>query len=233
MSKRNIFLRIGVLMLIATLATSGVFVGSGTYAKYIASAQYEATGRVAKFDVRINGTTFSKADIGTPYAVTNATGFLGTLYQENCTTPHPGGASTATINAIDGSLIAPGTGGKMSFEFTNYSEVSVRFWLDTATAVTFANGLASTADIQFASGNSSGPTGSWGTLASALSDGDTGTNFVDLAPMTTTGSATTSKAVYWRWQFDCGRDAEDTALGVATTPGTMSLNVRIKAKQLD
>ena len=107
MSKRNIFLRIGVLMLIATLATSGVFVGSGTYAKYIASAQYEATGRVAKFDVRINGTTFSKADIGTPYAVTNATGFLGTLYQENCTTPHPGGAVTIATAARPGASRPP------------------------------------------------------------------------------------------------------------------------------
>jgi len=66
--RKNIFLRISVLMLVATVAMSCVFVGSGTYAKYVASAQVQASARVAKFDVSIKVGGFKASDPNWPAA---------------------------------------------------------------------------------------------------------------------------------------------------------------------
>ena len=64
MHKKNIFLRIALVLLIATLSTGGVFVGSGTIAKFIAQAPVVASATVAGFDVRIMNSAGSFAPDG-------------------------------------------------------------------------------------------------------------------------------------------------------------------------
>jgi len=241
MSKRNIFLRIGVLMLIATLATSGVFVGSGTYAKYAATKEGSAQARVASFHVFVGGTEFSSSGVtGTEHIIT-ASGPLGPLLQPSASfASHPGGSppgtmGVPTISAVDGSLIAPGTGGRLYFTFTNTSEVSVRFWLDSvASTVSLGNGLT-TNEIKFAVDNSGIP-GTFGTsLATAL--GSYGANYVDLGPAS--GATSVTRGVFWQWPFDQGtsQNGQDTILGKAAqtlaNAGTLTLTLKIRAQQID
>jgi len=256
MMKKNIYMRIGVLMLIAALATSGVFVGSGTYAKYIASATVEASARVAKFEVRYGAaagadtsgyTTFSQIGAG-EYAIGSVS--LGTLYQADCATAHNANISAGSSTQ---SIIAPGCGGKIGFYFTNRSEVAVRFYLDKATTTAtygvkvvngtnyqLVEGTGTGAEIEFAACDASGALPSspvWGSLVNALGDASTSGKYIDLDPNTTTGTAATSRFVYWRWVFEDNQDGRDTNLGVAAATGagdlTMVLTVKIKAQQLD
>ncbi|MCL2300703.1 MAG: hypothetical protein FWC27_11240 [Firmicutes bacterium] len=233
MAKRNIFLRIAVLMLIAVLATSGVFVGSGTYAKYIAAANVEASARVAKFDVKVNGTTFSSA---TAAAVT-VTGSLGSVFElfndgddSNLNYPATSGgtgngngrvsdqaenANPSTLKHLDnitGTLICPGIGGKISVLFKNDSEVAVRFWLDTATVTHIGNNTndISTATIQFSHENK---TASFTTLAAAITAAKGSLAYIDLVPGET---ASAPIDLWWRWRFSTNgtQDDDDTKLGV-------------------
>jgi hypothetical protein len=286
MMKKNIYMRIGVLLFIAVLATSGVFVGSGTYAKYIAAATVEATARVAKFEVQIRkalttGTTptwtadnggyltFSQSsaaamnlntswgtmNLGTVYDVTpvtpsatpDANGALTTNIKVDLATPETHISTYNTTN--DGSIIAPGTGGRFCFQVKNNSEVSVRFSLDSidATAgvgVTYTGTPSvSTANIEFSTDNNTWYSANdFGAMLTAAYNAN---KWIDLGPGATWTFATdgTQGCIYWRWRFNRGNDATaikaqdtaDTALGVAavTSVGTMTLKIGIKAVQID
>ena len=263
MSKRNIFLRIGVLMLIATLATSGVFVGSGTYAKYVASKGGNAKARVAHFHVEVSDRDFSGDSSSFVGEFSNAThtaktitasGDLGILLQPTISAgawgTHPGGPGSGTvdldtISAVDGSIIAPGTGGRLSFVFTNRSEVSVRFWLATVstTVESIANltkGLTVN-EIKFAYDNGSGTApalSQFGTLAAAL--GSYTTQYVELGPWNGTGSPPSAAiGVYWQWPFEQSpaQNTQDTILGEdaqnTSNAGLMEMILKIRAQQVD
>jgi len=251
--KKNIYMRIGVLMLIAALATSGVFVGSGTYAKYIAAAEVNASARVAKFQVQYGATTsgtftnFSQASAAP--VVIQASGPLGTLLQPASSyADHPiynaSTNPTGTIVGVTGNktIIAPGTGGKIGFYFTNLSEVAVRFYLDPSCTVSFGSATTrlnseTAKEIEFAPAGASGavPTTGWGSLVDALGDATTAGKYIDLPPNTTTASAANCRFVYWRWVFEASRDARDTALGVAAVSADvpMDLTVKFTAQQID
>jgi len=191
--KKNIYLRIALLMLVAAIATSGVFIGSGTTAKYVAAAKFDASARVAKFELQIakNGdsiaatptfgswVTFSRSNIDEPYNLrTDSTGgtawgamnfALGekiydmTTIRQNknnfsLSTPTTVGSSvnfndvedgtnntletgiTKHLETADGSIIAPGTGGRLRLSIKNNSEVAVRVYFDSIlTKVEYGN----------------------------------------------------------------------------------------------
>jgi len=219
MKKINIFIRIGLLLLIATLATSGVFIGSGTYSKYIASANVSAEAKVAKFDVRVNGTDPSTNQIvkAGGVAATITLTNVGALLQPPGMATH----STATISTTNGSIIAPGTAGKMSFTVYNYSEVAIDVWFATAST---SPTIPSNSGIVFC--NASGV--AYSNFAAALD----AIGVINLGPGSVTTTNTGAKDIYWQWPFNNDNDANDTTLGVA---GTAKLEIPfvVKAEQAD
>jgi len=260
MIKKSLFLRIGFLMLLATLATSGWFMGSSTYAKYVARATYAASGRVALFAVYAGvtkgytasdpaaittstGTKIHATDCAV-VSITNSDGYLGTLYeadfsaQENAGAATPNG-DTAVANHLqynDGRHIAPGTGGRIAVQFYNYSEVAVRFYLGGGTDGIGASvsSVPDNSGIQFCATT----TGTWqATIGAALSRA---TTYVDVGPKS---GSTTPLYVYWRWPFGTAGDAiteqdqYDTNLGINTTDSdTYRLKISdlaIRCEQID
>jgi len=98
MPKRNIYLRTAVLMLIACVATSGVFFVSGTSAKFIAGASLNASATVALFNVQIKDSVsgvggngdfvdFDRVDAGAMTAITLFTDFGKGRAKIYCTDP--------------------------------------------------------------------------------------------------------------------------------------------------
>lgn len=259
MKKANILLRVGVLLLIATLATSGVFVGS-TSAKYVASASLTASGRVALFKVvarasttgsetfpstwtEISQTGASKKDLGTAFN-------LGSVYELTSeisvsTTIEPQGTGTSTTAHIEnntGTMFAPGMGGSFGIQVRNDSEVAVRVWLDSANC-SISGGSAGTGNlaniIQICATNST-TDGDWKALsnfADVLKTGNSGSNYVDLAPKSDTTYL--AKNLWWRWKFERGgttwgnaSDVADTDLGVNGAQ-KLTLILTIQAQQIN
>jgi len=258
MPKRNIFLRIALLMLCATLATSGVFYGSGTFAKYIASAPVNVNATVAKFDVLLkdekgdfkhfqdlNGNTVSIAlfdDFGTGRASIYCTDpWIGTEFQV-----YPGDYSNkgyTPTKFADGKLIAPGTMGKMEFTFRNLSEVSVRFYLDpVATTFTGVNNAKLIFFANSAEGTPPNPQNE--TVFGAISSitGASGTASIVIHP----GQPDKTVNFWWCWPFHLkdapsdaydlisAQDLVDTALGeTKALPPRCTASFLIKAEQID
>jgi len=264
--KRNIFLRAALFLLIGAWASGSLLTGTG--AKYVAAA-VEAGARVAKFSVAVNSKEIAKATgemtIDVPVSL------VDTVLLQPATLPgtDPGSSShsgngftgdhSATrISSVNGSLIAPGTGGRIKVEFKNNSEVSVRFSFVTAdcsavgtgspaltvAAVQSVNNLSNPGcEIQFSrptsSGSNSGITvtnGQWGVLSTTLNNGGWYTTAADLvlAP-----GASVNRYFFWRWRFDdanggadWNRDSYDTALGQAGT-AELKLTLVFKAEQVD
>ena len=258
MRRTNIFLRIGVMLIIATLATSGIFIGSGTSARYVAEAELAAQARVARFAVYAgvtgnpafaNGGRFSQTGAaivhltpaGSPLnSITG--GAAGSLWDTLGAAPGGGPAET-DITVNDGTIIAPGTWGRIPLWFRNDSEVTVRFRLDTVDST--ATGIP-TANIQFSHNGTA-----WvDTLAAALTAANASPT-LELPPVATLGGTGTPVGmnVYWRWRFMAtgtpaqiqAQDVADTNLGVAAAeagadfnarPG-LTLTLNIRAEQVD
>jgi len=98
--KKNYFLRTALLLLVLCILTSGVFLGTGTVAKYIAAGEGEASARVAKFSVKVIGqgqrTAFELAD-----AASVAAGEALDLSTKNETPFHGAGYTPPTGSAHD------------------------------------------------------------------------------------------------------------------------------------
>lgn len=238
--KKNLLMRIGLLLFVTVMATSGIFVGSGTYAKYYASGAGSAEAQVAKFEVlvgtnggadaAISNSTMAPATLGTINLLgsTLREAFNPSVLENNNTTQSSGSPAAGTANDVrPDTKIAPGTAGYFQIKVTNNSEVAVgirltsvseamsnvgiKFLITDNDAVPAANAISST--------NFAGAI----TAASGIFTSNT---FV-LPP---TGTTAKTLYVWWIWPY-AGNDANDTALGVAA--GTVSLNYKLEAIQLD
>jgi len=260
MAKRNIFLRIGVLMLIAVLATSGVFIGSGTFAKYIAAANVEAAARVAKFQVQIN-----QAKLTTPAFLdfqdnSGTKGIIASVFTDfhdpdgNSRIYCTGGTDTrggTEVHVSPGTgltrpaspgdkdrIIAPGTMGRLTVELKNLSEVSVKFYFDTATVF---NSQVANADLRFlvTVDDLTVPAQLSSLLTATTVTGSTATSLT-IHPGDTTVHTLT---LWWEWIFENGanatainaQDIRDTQLGISALTGTVnaSATLHIKAEQVN
>jgi len=223
--KHNLFLRVGLLLLVATLAMSSIFVASGTAARYVASGTTSAQAMVASFNVTVSG---DKLTADNAAAVT--AGNFGSQLKEqdamtNETTDH-----VSVVAPV--SLIAPGTGGKIEISIANLSQVGVLITLEPGSGGNDLGGK-----LQFcADAAKTGAT--FGALSAVLKDvvenhpkyiddPDIGTG-IFLAPSETlTGAG--ALPFYWRWLFSSGDDAGDTALGIA--PVQASIPIKVTATQ--
>lgn len=117
--RKNYYLRAAVLLLALFTLTSGVFMGTGTMAKYIAAGEGAATARVAKFSVKLtDGTTDVQLaetagvvkDLGAQTYVTKLfSPFYANVAGGN--TPTTATATTNSVEAKNGTdkIVAPGT----------------------------------------------------------------------------------------------------------------------------
>lgn len=195
--KKNRMMRLASLLLVLVLMTSSIV--GGTFAKYTTTANASDTARVAKWDIQINGNQ-----------MTDSYTFAFDLFS---TVKDSDGTDETDIQTADGSIIAPGTKGQMSFTLENNSEVTAEYVIDYT--------ITNTANIP---------------VVFSL-DGTTWKNNIDELDVTTAktmaiGEAATTVTVYWMWAFDGGNDSGDTALGLKGTD-TIIVTAKVTATQVN
>ncbi|MDR1734728.1 MAG: hypothetical protein LBR73_07620 [Oscillospiraceae bacterium] len=149
MKKANVFLRIALALFVLASATMGTFMGSGTYAKYVAAASGSSEVRVAKFhvtaknataavttdaltDFSTSGGTYSASDDGTTIEINL---FANSIITEKSASATASGTIEGE-DSVDANVhqtsnlndrIAPGTNSNSKFAIAvqNWSEVSV------------------------------------------------------------------------------------------------------------
>ena len=112
--KKNMMMRLASVLLIAVLMSTCAI--SGTFAKYVTSAEGSDSARVAKWDIQLSGNQMTKGH-------TMAFNLFNTV--EDST-----GGTETDIAANDGSIIAPGTKGSFEFTLENNSEVTASYVID-------------------------------------------------------------------------------------------------------
>ena len=227
MSKKNVLLRVGFFMLIATFATGGIF--TSTYARYAAElSSAETSIRAGLFSVKANTVDFAD---GTAQLTANFGPLLDTLDWPSAP------ESVEHVKPIDGTVIAPGTGGRIRITLQNDSEVDVRFFLDSA--IVDFTGLLENANIQFSHNNHdiddwySNP----GDALVELIEGKSEYRYtVDIKALAGEDDTETFD-LYWRWRFspDTAQDIRDTNIGTAANIAAQEIKMalQIKAQQVD
>ena len=237
--KKNYFLRASVLLLALCTLTAGIFVGTGTMAKYIAAGEGEAKARVAKFSVMIQE---KGASTPTEFATTTAldldsdTTIFDGLFSDTYDT------TVISERTNKDKVVAPGTsgGGTDIFKIWNASEVTVNVKVEII-SVDGIGGAAGKVPLQV-----NGASADAAALPLTLYDGN-------LAPNQTATSGAVDVPLAWEWIFEgadsiysTGRsgtgtpitdtDAFDTALGIAAResgPVEAGFTVKITATQID
>ena len=205
---KNRSMRIAVLVLALALITC-CFVGT-TFAKYTSKATGSSVGTVAKWAVSVNGTNI---------AVTPDATLTFNLFD----TVNEADTTTAEEDVAD-DVIAPGTGGSVSFSLVNNSEVNATY---TITFAETAN--ASSIPIEYATNIAEG-TANW------TDDPTTLTLTPAVGDKLEMNETQTSGTIYWRWAFgDGSTDTADTALGIGaqTAPATVTLTATVTVDQVD
>ncbi|NLN83237.1 MAG: hypothetical protein GX138_02610 [Firmicutes bacterium] len=125
--KRNLLLRLGLLALVLTLITMPLV--SGTYAKYVTTAQGSAQARVAKWGVDII------VDADNMFGQQYYDAKEGQNYAPNTVVETNDDQNTANISVIangGNKVLAPGTQGHMLFAIFGQPEVAFRFEVDSS-----------------------------------------------------------------------------------------------------
>lgn len=170
---------------------------SGTYAKYVSSADKTDQARVAKWDVEVGS--------GNRLTTTNKTFTFDLFKTVNDTKDH--NDETDVLKGTNENIIAPGTEGSFDLVLNNKSEVTAKYGI-VYTVTNPAN-----IPVEFSVDNGT----TWTTnLATVVAD-DTNTRLA-----MTNGTKTIT--IKWRWAFEgtgstnytaSQTDATDTELGLA------------------
>lgn len=196
--KKNRMMRLASILLVCVLLTTSVI--SGTFAKYTSSATATDTARVAKWDIKLNDTQMQ-------YTNTFTFDLFSTVIDTK------DGNTETDISTADGSIIAPGTKGQMSFELKNFSEVVAEYVVDYK--ITNNENIPVVFSL----------TGADGTWKSNIDELDVTT------PVNMPIGDADTITVYWMWAFE-GNDAKDTGLGIKGTD-TITVDAEITVTQVD
>ena len=250
--KKNYFLRASVLLLALCTLTAGMFVGTGTMAKYIAAGTGEAAARVAKFSVTI---TDKKTGTGEELATSDGTivplGGSGSVFSSlfSKTYAKTDTSYTTGTNTVDAAdlVVAPGTSGGEAdaFTVTNNSEVAVRV---TAVITAVTNIGEGSGQVPLRVKTDAGWKGIGAMAGANLLVVPVELVKVDLAP-----AGSTTVPVQWEWTFEgaddvytsrsltanadgfTAADVFDTKLGLAAKGGAINtgFTIKITATQID
>lgn len=214
--KKNVMMRIAAVLLVCVLVTTcGI---SGTFAKYTSTYTGGDTARVAKWG-------FNTASIE-----------FESLFENSYTNVANGTNDTA--------IIAPGTSGKVSFQFALVAgitkpEVAYTFAVTTTGS---SNATASNTNIRWRLTTSAeaptdwSNTDTWDKLLADIQalDGTEGENGKDYnvadALPTMIGQ---TYYIHWDWKFDNSNDTDDNSLGNMSADQVVTLTVTITATQKD
>ena len=204
--KTNKFLRIASVLLIAVLLTTCVI--SGTFAKYISTAEAQDSARVAKWSFKVGGQDIAQSEAIT-FDLFNTVADTDTVDGDDANDADVKDGATETI-------IAPGTKGNFAIEITNASEVSATYAID------FELVNANNIPLEF---SLTGADDSW--------EADIADINVAAKKLMYDSNNTATVNVYWRWVFgDSANNDTDTALGAAGT-ATATVTANITAAQVD
>ncbi len=112
MRKNRLFI-LGIFTVMVALVSLSLV--SGTWAKYTSTAEGTDTAKVAKWDVKFQGST-----------ATSAAAIEVDLFD---TITNVDGSAEQNVKA-EGNLIAPGTAGQFTFKMKNESEVTAAYYVD-------------------------------------------------------------------------------------------------------
>jgi hypothetical protein len=282
--KKNLFLRIALCLMIVVSATSGLFMGSGTAAKYAVAAEGNAVARVARFSVFVSTNGKSTASPGTtnfkitelsaigsaPFQLSavgmaaNAANLfdmtsiaahnvINTVAENTTATPNltdfgpgttrdivnvgaPTTAATTGADVTDGTVIAPGVGGKLFISVFNNSEVAIKVTLtpsaltaryngneiqidqiqenNLAAGIKWGNNSTATALIY----DTPGAVPSSGTVDTDVSPVSAAQAYAILPPGTAYTFGDQTNGLWWIWAHNGatnpGQDAADTVMGI-------------------
>jgi len=238
--KKNLFLRIALLMLVATFAMSGVFIGSSTSAKYATTAEVSAEIQVAKFDIKVNDSG-NIADQGLyPTGYTHSSGVFA-IWEADFSALENTTVSGGTAYHVLDNRMAPGTGGRGTLRVKNDSDVTVEVSLKAGGSDTLDSRLENVVLFGAAPG----------TKNVAMSSNTADANFPTPSHATAAAAAAAAAkrtlepgdwvdyGLCWMWGFTTQLDALDTAIGVAAAGGTgtpvtpLQYSVTVDVVQLD
>ncbi len=222
--KKNLMMRMASVLLIAVLMSTCAI--SGTFAKYVTSAEGTDTARVAKFGVAItaNGSTFAE--------------------QYDTHDPNFVGVHTKSVISTD-KVVAPGTNGDMtSMKLSGTPEVAVKvsyvadFALSdnwTVEGGKFYCPLKICVEGTYVDGLTFDNKAAFEAAVEALINGWTKSYDPGTDLSTVDGD---SVSVSWEWPFSTSveNDAKDTWLGnqaAADNPATVTLTITTTVTQID
>lgn len=217
--RKNKFMRAASGLLVAVLLTTCVI--SGTFAKYVTSAEGSDTARVAKWG--FNAPATIQLDLFS-------------------TTPE-GNVQSGNNEKV----IAPGTTGSASFDFSYAGqndiaapEVAYTFEVSTAGS-SCGDNIQANPSIKWALDGANDNDREWGTWTNLLTkiqalDGNKTENKYGPNELPTAFNAIGSNThtVYWKWDFEGNNnDTTDTGMGNVTNLEDVKLNITITATQVD
>ncbi|MCL2445520.1 MAG: hypothetical protein FWD06_01970 [Oscillospiraceae bacterium] len=229
--KRNVLLRTAAALLVVCVATLCLL--PSTLARYTgAIPTTNVTVRAGRFHVIANNVNFTPANIETIGTTVN----FGNLLQ-------PGTwGNELNVSPTNGTIIAPGTGGRFEFTFSNQSEVPVRFSFVGAAPSTVSGTDASPNLLQFATSQA----GPWHDGLAGLHtvlNTIVGNTHILQPTQTSLDLNPTPIRIYWQWPFNRGNLAAnvvhpDTELGRAAalnplTPPRFEVIIQFQAQQLE
>ena len=246
--KKNYFLRAAVLMLVLCTLMSGVFMGTGTMAKYIAAGEGAAEAHVAKFSVKVVGQGHTantdaqelatKTD-GTAMvlAAKSSKDFFSQIfnaaYKAHDTTYGTTNDSVVSKNGT-GLLVAPGTTNELTpapakIKVWNESEVAVRIRAQLVGVIGIGGGgeSATVHEVPLQVKNSAGNYVAVGTVTSSglLNTPIDLISSIDLPPNQDGTTVTTGYSefdgIFWKWVFDGADSAYSTDRTGVTATGKL------------
>lgn len=219
---KNKMTRLASVLLILCLLTTCVI--SGTYAKYVTTADGSDSARVAKFGVSItaNGSTFAKA-----YDTDNSE-VVGTIAQ-------------SVVSSNDANLVAPGTKGDMvAMAISGTPEVAVNVQYEATLTLTgwsdeegnYYCPLEITVGETTYKGNDYESADAFATAVKAAIE----TSSANYAANTDLATVAKVPSVSWAWAFNGNDDVKDTYLGdqaADDAAATVQLEVKTTVTQID
>lgn len=219
--KKNKMMRIASALLVLCLLTTCVI--SGTFAKYVTSADGSDSARVAKFgvSVAVSGSTFAKE-----YATDNA--------------DVAGVIAKSVVSSADDNVVAPGTSGKMvDVVITGTPEVAVNVSYVAAITLTgweakdgsYYCPLEITVGSKTFKGNDYDDAAAFAAAVKAEIEASSA-NYAANTDLSTAAIP----AVSWAWAFNGNDDVKDTYLGdqaAADNAATVELSVTATVTQID
>ncbi len=226
MMKKGVFPRIAAVLMILTLLSTCVI--SGTFAKYVTEGSTTATARVAKWGVTIA----AQADDST-----------GNAFLKEYAADTEGTGLTMSVSA-DTAVVAPGTSGVLgTVGVSGTPEVAVMVTFgapDSKQVLDLGDNWMVGADFYCPLIFTVGETKIDGStyesaeeleeaVATAIVDKNT---YFEAGKDLSTAEVAGGVTIAWEWPISVN-DTNDTALGNAETPATITLNLSVTVEQVD